>query len=106
MAQAKQDLIYQVPDDVSMRITYNGKYLGKYDMLIMMEAEGICCAVCGKEAKEDIFYCEQDNIFMHKQCLIDNHKICNNASIIEMQNRQESTFHEDRAVDVRFIDKS
>ena len=73
-------------------------------MIIDMQSNGVSCAICKREIEEDIFYCEQDNIFMHKQCLIDKHRICDNASIIEMQNRNESTFHEDRSVEVRFIE--
>ena len=101
---ANNKLITQVPTGASVRLIPNGKFFGKYDMMINIDADGVVCAICGKEIVENVFYCEDDNIFMHKQCLIDNHKLCDNASIIEMQNRNESTFHEDRAVDVRFIE--
>jgi len=103
MAQTQsKNLISGVPKDVNMRISYNGKFLGKYDMMLMMKADGISCALCGLEIREDVFYCEQDNIFMHKKCLIENHRINTNPSFIDVQNRTNSTFHEDRAVDVRF----
>ena len=102
MASPTNALICQVPKEVGMRLSPNGKFLGKYDMLIDMDAEGISCSICGKEIEENIYYCEDDNIFMHKECLIENHKVCTNLSLIEIHNKIESSFHEDRSVDVRF----
>ena len=104
--EIERNLISSVPEGVSVNAAFNGKQFGKYDMRVMMDADGVSCSICGEEAEENIYYCEQDNIFMHKQCLIKKHRICENASIIEMQNRNESTFHEDRSVDVRFKEAS
>ncbi len=100
-----RDLVTGIPAGVKVRIAPNEKIFGKYDMSLLMKADGVKCVLCGDEIVTNVYYCEQDNTFMHKQCLIKGHKICDNASIIDIHNTKESMFHEDKSVDVRFIEE-
>ena len=94
-------LITEVPKGAGVRTSFNGKLFGKYDMIIDVEADRVGCALCSKEIKEDIYYCEDDNIFMHKSCLIKHHKKVKNITLMDVIKNERSE-HEDKSVDVRF----
>lgn len=102
----KTDSMTQVPDNVSFNLRPDGMMYGAFDMKILMSKRVIKCHLCNKPIIENIYYCTEDNIFMHKECLRRRHRNNLNPSIIDMHNRNESQYHEDKAVNVAFVDEN
>ena len=60
---------------------------------------GVSCYICGTPInKEYIYYCNQDKIFMHKNCLTIRHKV---NSVMGIEGTKEK-LHFDRKVIIKY----
>ena len=102
--------ISRMPEMARFKLRPN-EYVRGYDMIIIMKTkpEGVGCSLCGVPIGQcgtdidDCYYCQEDKIFMHKDCLVKQHRINKNPSISNFIDKSTAGFHEDKHVFVKFI---
>ena len=102
--------ISRMPDNGKFKFILN-EYERCYDMVIKLKniPKGVGCALCGVPIGEcgtdidDCYFCQEDKIFMHKECLVKQHRINKNPAISNFVDKTTAGFHEDKRVKVKFI---
>ena len=99
-----------MPERARFKLKFN-EYERGYDMTIIMKIlpEGVGCDLCGVPIGQcgteidDCYYCQEDEIFMHLDCLSKKHRINKNPAISSFLNKTTAGFHEDKHVFVKFV---